>query len=56
MRGIAPGAYKVFAWEALEPNAYFDPQILRQYEDQGKPIRVVEGGKVTAEVKMIPAK
>lgn len=56
MRGISPGAYKLFAWEALEPNAYFDPQILRQYEEQGKAVRVTEGGKITAEVKMIPAK
>jgi hypothetical protein len=56
MRGVAPGAYKIFAWEALEPNAYFDPQILRQYEEQGKAIRMVEGGKITAEVKMIPTK
>jgi len=56
MRGIAPGAYKIFAWETLEPNAYFDPQILRQYEEQGKAVRVAEGGKITAEVKMIPAK
>jgi hypothetical protein len=56
LRGVAPGAYKIFAWETLEPNAYFDPQILRQYEDQGKAVRVVEGGKITTEVKMIPAK
>jgi hypothetical protein len=56
LRGIAPGAYKIFAWETLEPNAHFDPQILRQYEDQGKAVRVVEGGKITTEVKMIPAK
>jgi hypothetical protein len=56
LRGVAPGAYKIFAWEALEPNAFFDPQILRQYEEQGRSVRVAEGGKITTEVKMIPAK
>jgi hypothetical protein len=55
-RGVTPGSYKIFAWESLEPNAFYDPQILRQYEDQGKQVRVLEGGKTTAEVKMIPAK
>jgi len=54
LRGVAPGNYKIFAWEAIEPNAYFDPQILRQYEDQGKPVLVTEGGKILADVKMIP--
>jgi hypothetical protein len=55
-RGVTPGSYKIFAWESLEPNAFYDPQILRQYEDQGKQIRVLEGGKTITEVKMIPAK
>ena len=54
LRGVAPGNYKIYAWEAIEPNAYFDPQILRQYEDQGKPVLVTEGGKILADVKMIP--
>jgi len=56
LRGVAPGNYKIFAWESLEPNAYFDPQILAQYENQGKAVRVTEGGKITADVKMIPSK
>jgi hypothetical protein len=55
-RGVTPGSYKIFAWESLEPNAFYDPQILSQYEDQGKQVRVLEGGKTTAEVKMIPTK
>jgi hypothetical protein len=53
---VTPGNYKLFAWESFESNAYFDPQVLRQYEDQGKPVRVTEGGKATVEAKMIPAK
>jgi hypothetical protein len=56
LRGITPGRYHLFAWENIEPNAYFDPEILRQYEQQGKPIQVNEGGKITTEVRMIPGK
>ena len=55
-RGVAPGNYKIFAWEGIEANSYFDPEVLRQYEPQGKAVRVAEGAKLTAEVKMIPAK
>jgi Carboxypeptidase regulatory-like domain len=55
-RGVAPGDYKIFAWEGIESNAFFDPEVLRQYEQQGKAVRVAEGAKLTAEVKMIPAK
>ena len=55
LRGVTPGNYKIFAWESLESNAYFDPQVLRQYEDQGKPVRVTEGGKVSVEARPIPA-
>ena len=55
-RGVPPGTYKIFAWESLEPNAYYDPQILRQYEDQRKQVRVLESDKAVVEVKMIPAR
>jgi sarcosine oxidase gamma subunit len=56
LRGVPPGNYKIYAWESIEPNAFFDPQVLQQFETQGKAIRVEEGGKITTEVKMIPAK
>jgi hypothetical protein len=56
LRGIPPGNYKIFAWENLEANAYYDPEILRTYEQQGKVVRVEQGSKLTAEVKLIPAR
>jgi hypothetical protein len=55
MRGIAPGDYRLFAWEDLEPFAYFDPDVLRQYEAQGQRIRVEESSKVAVETNLIPA-
>ena len=55
-RGVSPGNYKIFAWEGLEANAFYDPEVTRQYEQQGKAVRVAEGAKMTAEVRMIPAK
>jgi len=55
-RGITPGTYKIFAWEGIEANSYFDPEVLSQYEPQAKPVRIGEGEKLVAEVKMIPVK
>jgi hypothetical protein len=55
MKGIPPGVYKIFAWEDLDQFAYFDPDILRRYEAQGKMVTVSESSKLTVQVKVIPA-
>lgn len=52
---IPPGDYKVFAWEDLETNAYYDADLLRKYEALGKPITIDESPSQTVEVKVIPA-
>ena len=31
MRGLPPGPYKIFAWEELDPFAYFDPERYLSY-------------------------
>ena len=54
IRGITPGDYKVFAWEALEQNAWFDSDLLRQFEQKGKFMHIAEGAKEVVEVKIIP--
>jgi 5-hydroxyisourate hydrolase-like protein (transthyretin family) len=56
-RGITPGSYKIFAWEGIDANSYMDPEVINQYEQQAKALRIAEGEKlVQQEVKMIPAK
>jgi hypothetical protein len=55
IRGIAPGDYRVFAWEDIEPFAYFDPDVLKAFESQAKPVQVQELSRATVEVKLIPA-
>jgi hypothetical protein len=52
MRGITPGDYKLFAWEALEQFAYFDSDLVERYESQAKPVHITESGKVTVEVSV----
>ena len=53
---VAPGDYKLFAWEALDPYAYFDPKILEPFEQQGKPVHVAESTTANVEVEIIPAR
>jgi hypothetical protein len=55
MEGIAPGNYKLFAWEALEDYSYFDPNVLRDFEQKGRPIHISEGSKMIAQVQVITA-
>jgi hypothetical protein len=54
IRGITPGDYKIYAWEALEQNAWFDSDLLRQYEQKGTFMHIAEGAKEIVEVKLIP--
>jgi protocatechuate 3,4-dioxygenase beta subunit len=55
IRGLPPGDYRVLAWEDIEPFAYFDPEVLMQYDGLGKTVRIQEGSSQTAEVRIIPA-
>jgi hypothetical protein len=55
MRDIAPGDYKLFAWEALDGSEYFDADFLKQYEVLGKAVHVDESAKLAIDTKVIPA-
>jgi hypothetical protein len=55
MRGVTPGDYKLFAWEALENYGYFDPDVMRRAEAMGKPVHVGESSKLAVEGKIIPS-
>jgi hypothetical protein len=53
LNGIAPGDYQLFAWEDIEPNSFHDPEVLREYENKGKSIRIVESSKQTSDIPVI---
>jgi hypothetical protein len=55
LRGVAPGDFKLFAWESLEPNAYFDPDVVRGAEPSAKAVRVNESSKLSVNLTVIPA-
>ena len=52
--GIAPGSYKVFAWDQVDSNAvFYDPEFLKPYEGAGQNIEIQTKGKHTAELKLV---
>jgi hypothetical protein len=53
--GIAPGDYKLFAFERVEEGAWQDPEFIRLFEDRGKAIRIEESRRVSTEVQLIDA-
>lgn len=55
LRGVPPGSYKLFAWEAIDYGAYQDPDFLKAYEDQGKTVQLAPGERSSPELKVIPS-
>jgi hypothetical protein len=51
---VAPGNYKLFAWETIEKAAWNDPNLMQEYERYATPIRIEEGGKASADLQAIP--
>src|SRR5688572_6264866 len=56
LTGVAPGDYKIFAWEEAEDGAWRDPEFLRFDEARGKPVRVNALRTETVSVVVIPAR
>jgi hypothetical protein len=55
MRTIAPGDYKLFAWEDAEPGAYNDPEFLRKYEALATPVTISESATLSVAAKVLPS-
>jgi hypothetical protein len=51
---IPPGDYKIFAWEYIEPNFWFDPDVVRSSEAKAHAIHIGELSKESIEVRTIP--
>jgi hypothetical protein len=53
IRGIAPGDYKLFSWEQVEPNAWEDPDFLKLFEARGESVSLQEGDGKSIELVAI---
>lgn len=50
---LAPGEYKVFAFEELEPGATSDPDFLKKFLERASTVRLEEGGAKSTNVKQV---
>ena len=55
VKNIAPGEYKLFAWEDVEYGEYLDPEFLKPVEDRGQSFSIQEGSRETVQLNVIPA-
>lgn len=55
LSGIAPGKYKIFAFEKLTPANFFAPEAADQLDDLGETIEFAEGATLQAHPKLVPA-
>jgi hypothetical protein len=55
IKSIPPGDYKLFAWESIEENSWFDPEVIQRFEPKAKSIHVGESSNQTMELRVIPS-
>jgi hypothetical protein len=53
---VWPEDYRVFAWESIEANSWHDPEVLKEFERDARPVRVREAASETVDARLIPAK
>jgi hypothetical protein len=53
--GLAPGDYKLFAWEDLERHSVEDADFIRLFEDRGKEVEVHAREQQQIQLQAIPA-
>ena len=55
LSGIAPGKYKLFAFEKMTPTNFLAPEAVDQLDDLGETIEFAEGATLQARPKLVPA-
>jgi hypothetical protein len=54
IEGVAPGGYKLFAWDNVESGAWHDPAFIGAYENVGRPVLIYEGTNENLQLPVIP--
>ena len=52
IKGVAPGEYKIYAWEDIEDGAYQDPDFMKPYESDGQTLSIKEHAHETVQLKV----
>ena len=54
--GVAPGDYKIFAWETVLLSAWLNAEFISKVEDQGRGLSVKEKNIFGLKIQAIPAR
>jgi hypothetical protein len=55
VQGIAPGEYKLFAWEDVDPGSYMDAEFLKTHESRARKVTIKANGQEQVTLNQIPA-
>jgi hypothetical protein len=55
IKSIAPGEYKIYAWEELEDGAEQDPDFMKAHDSDGEKVSIQERAHETMQLKAVPA-
>lgn len=53
IKNVAPGDYKLFAWEDIERDSWFDPDVLKDFEARGQAVSVKAKDNQTANLTVL---
>jgi protocatechuate 3,4-dioxygenase beta subunit len=53
LTSIAPGEYKLYAWDEIEDGAYMDSEFMEPFASKGEHVSVREGGQLTEQLTLI---
>jgi hypothetical protein len=54
INGVAPGEYRMFAWESVPTGAWLNADFMVLHEARGKSVTMTAGGSAGADLKVIP--
>ena len=55
LQQVAPGTYRIYAWEDLETAQRYDPQLLDAYKSRSVRVTVRENGRERVTLSLIPS-
>ncbi len=53
LKGVRPGSYRLFAFQEIEPFAWFDPELLQMIESMGEPVAATKSENILRDVVAI---
>jgi Carboxypeptidase regulatory-like domain len=52
-QGLAPGVYRLYAWESIPNTAWLNPEFIASYEGRGESVSVESGKRQDVRVRLI---